>query len=108
MPSAADQIVFRDPVFATRDSHHDGLRFEGTDFTGAHAEGHSFLECSLIGATLDEAHLAGSRWSESEWERVGGVGFTLTEASLVETVLEGCRLPPRAPPGGGPRAGPGP
>src|SRR3954468_21530048 len=92
MPSAADQTVFRDPLFATRDSHHDGVRFEGTDFTGAHAEGHSFLECSVIGGTLDEAHLAGSRWSECEWERVGGVGLTLAEASLVETVMEGCRL----------------
>ena len=68
------------------------MRFEGTDFTGAHAEGHSFLECSLVGGTLDEAHLEGSRWSESEWQRVAGVGLSLVEASLVETTMEGCRL----------------
>ncbi|MEW1954678.1 pentapeptide repeat-containing protein [Terrabacter sp. NPDC080008] len=92
MPSAADQTIFGDALFSTRDQHHDGVRFEGTDFTGAHAEGHTFLECSLVGATLDEAHLAGSRWSECEWERVGGVGLNLAEASIVETTVEGCRL----------------
>ena len=92
MPSAADQTVFRDAVFSTRDQNHDAVRFEGTDFTGAHAEGHSFLECSLLGSTLDEAHLEGSRWSECQWERVGGVGLSLTEATLVETTMEGCRL----------------
>src|SRR4051794_4367692 len=92
MPSAADQTPFRDAVFATRDSSHDAVRFEGTDFTGAHAESHSFLECSLIGATLDEAHLEGTRWSECEWQRVGGVGVTLTEAGLADTTMEGCRL----------------
>jgi uncharacterized protein YjbI with pentapeptide repeats len=92
MPSAADQTVFRDAVFATRDQHHDAVRFEGTDFTRTHAEGHSFLECTLVGVTLDEAHLAGSRWSECEWQRVQGVGVTLVEASLAETTIEGCRL----------------
>lgn len=92
MPSAADQTVFRDAVFSTRDEHHDAVRFEGTDFTGAHAEGHSFLECSVVGGTLDDAHLEGSRWSESEWQRVGGVSVSLVEASLVETTIEGCRL----------------
>ncbi|HET9633701.1 MAG TPA: pentapeptide repeat-containing protein [Terrabacter sp.] len=92
MPSAADQTPFADPLFSTRDQHHDAVRFEGTDFTGAHAEGHSFLECSLIGATLDGAHLEGSRWSECEWERVGGVGLTFSEASLADTTVEGCRL----------------
>ncbi|MBW8730496.1 MAG: pentapeptide repeat-containing protein, partial [Terrabacter sp.] len=76
-------------MFATRDQHHDAVRFGGTDFTRAHAEGHSFLECSVLGGTLDEAHLEGSRWSECEWERVGGVGVTLAEASLVETTIEG-------------------
>ena len=92
MPSAADQTVFHGAVFSTRDQHHDAVRFEGTDFTGAHAEGHSFLECSLLGATLDEAHLEGSRWSECEWQRIHGVGLALSDASLVETTLEGCRL----------------
>ena len=92
MPSAADQTLFGEAVFTTRDQHHDAVRFEGTDFTGAHAEGHSFLECSLLGGTLDEAHLEGSRWSESEWQRVAGVGLSLVEASLVETTMEGCRL----------------
>src|SRR6476620_8364954 len=91
MPSHADQTVFRDAVFATRDLHQDAVRFEGTDFTGAHAEGASFLECTLVGVTLDEAHLAGSRWSECEWQRVQGVGVTLVEASLAETTIEGCR-----------------
>ena len=92
MPSAADQTVFHDAVFSTRDQNHDAVRFEGADFTGAHAEGHSFLECSLLGGLLDEAHLEGSRWSECEWQRVAGVGLSLVEASLVETTLEGCRL----------------
>lgn len=92
MPSASDQTVFRDAVFSTRDPDHDAVRFEGTDFTGAHAEGHTFLECSVLGATLDGAHLEGSRWSECEWQRVGGVGLTLSEASLADTTVEGCRL----------------
>ncbi|WP_343987180.1 pentapeptide repeat-containing protein [Terrabacter terrae] len=92
MPSAADQTPFGDARFATRDQHHDAVRFEGTDFTGAHAEGHTFLECALVGATLDDAHLEGSRWSECEWERVGGVGLTLAEASLADLTVEGCRL----------------
>jgi uncharacterized protein YjbI with pentapeptide repeats len=92
MPSPSDQTLFRDAVFSTRDQHHDAVRFEGTDFTGAHVEGQSFLECTLLGGTLDEAHLEGSRWSECEWERVQGVGLSLAEASLVETTLVGCRL----------------
>ena len=92
MPSAADQTVFGAAVFAPRDDYHDAVRFEGTDFTGAHAEGHSFLECSLVGGILDEAHLEGSRWSECEWVRVHGVGPTLVEASLADTTFEGCRL----------------
>jgi uncharacterized protein YjbI with pentapeptide repeats len=92
MPSAADQTLFRDAVFSTRDQDHDAVRFEGTDFTGAHAESHSFLECSVVGVTLDEAHLEGTRWSECEWERVHGVGLTLTESSLIETTIDGCRL----------------
>ena len=92
MPSAADQTVFRDAVFATRDQHHDAVRFESTDFAGAHAEGHTFLECSLVGVTLDDAHLEGSRWSECEWQRVQGVGVFLPEASLADVTLDGCRL----------------
>ena len=92
MPSAADQTLFRDAVFTTRDQHHDAVRFEGTDFTEAHAEGFSFLECSLLDTGLDDAHLEGSRWSECAWERVHGVGLGLAEASLVETTLHGCRL----------------
>ena len=92
MPSASDQTVFRDPVFATRDQHQDAVRFESTDFTGAHAEGFSFLECTLLDARLDDAHLEASRWSECRWERVHGVGVVLAEAGLVETTLEGCRL----------------
>jgi len=92
MPSAADQTAFRDAVFATRDQHHDAVRFESTDFTGAHAEGHTFLECSLVGVTLDEAHLESSRWSECEWHRVQGVGVFLPESSLADVTLDGCRL----------------
>jgi uncharacterized protein YjbI with pentapeptide repeats len=92
MPSAADQTLFRDALFTTRDPHQDAVRFEGTDFGGAHAEGFSFLECSLLDARLDDAHLEGSRWSECTWERAQGVGVSLVEASLVETTLDGCRL----------------
>ena len=92
MPSAADQTVFTEPVFASRGQHHDSVRFDGTDFAGAHAESAAFLECSLVGCRLDDAHLEGSRWSECEWERVQGVGLALSDASLVETTLDGCRL----------------
>ncbi|EWT00691.1 hypothetical protein N865_21325 [Intrasporangium oryzae NRRL B-24470] len=96
MPSAADQTVFADRVFTSRDRalsrDHDGVRFEGTDFTEAAAEGASFLECTLVGCALDDVHLEGSRWAESAWERVHGVGVALHEASLVETTIEDCRL----------------
>lgn len=74
------------------DGDHDGVLFDGTDFGGAHAEGATFLECSLVAARLDEAHLEESRWSECRWERVHGVALSLSEATLVETSLEGCRL----------------
>ncbi len=72
--------------------HHDGIRFEGTDFSGVHAEGGAFLECAVVDATLDDAHLEGSRWSESRWERVHGAGLALQEGSLADTTLDGCRL----------------
>ncbi|MEO6999162.1 MAG: pentapeptide repeat-containing protein [Terracoccus sp.] len=98
MLSAAEQTRFAEPVFsgngAGRDTgdDHDAVRFEGTDFTGAHAEGHCFIECSLVGATLDGTRLDGSRWSECTWEGVHGVSVSLPEASLIETALDGCRL----------------
>ena len=96
MLSDDDQTVHPDPLFAgpgsRPETHHDAVRFEGTDFTGAHAEGHTFLECTLRGARLDEAHLEGSRWSECDWERVQGVGISLPEASLADLTLDGCRL----------------
>lgn len=90
-----DQIAFPDRSFSSRSSQstdHDLVRFEGTDFTGAHAEGHSFLECSLVDCTADDAHLESSRWSEGTWERVAGVGVHLNEASLADLRIEGCRL----------------
>lgn len=94
MPSATDQTLWRGPVFVPADSGstHDGVRFEQTDFRGAHAEGVSFLECTLVGCALDDAHLEGSRWSECGWDRVHGVGIALPEASLAETTFDGCRL----------------
>ncbi len=98
MLSAADQTRYAADVFAgngpgrTTESDHDALRFEGTDFSGAHAEGHTFIECSLVGATLDEVRLDGSRWSECAWEGVHGVSVSIPEASLVETTIDGCRL----------------
>ncbi len=92
MPSAADQTTVTDAGFTSTDQHHDSVRFEETDFAGAHAENAAFLECSLVGCRLDDAHLEGSRWSECEWERVQGVGVALSDASLVETTLDGCRL----------------
>ena len=88
----ADQTVHPDAVFTGRDQHHDAVRFESTDFTAAHAEGHTFLECSLVGVALDDAHLEGSRWSECEWHRVQGVGVLLPEASLGDVLVDGCRL----------------
>lgn len=98
MPSAPDQTRYAAGVFTGNgsgrelDSDHDAMRFEGTDFSGAHAEGHTFIECSLVGATLDDVRLDGSRWSECSWEGVHGVSVSLPEASLVETTLDGCRL----------------
>ncbi|MBB2986059.1 pentapeptide repeat-containing protein [Terracoccus luteus] len=72
--------------------HHDGIHFEGTDFSGVHAEGGAFLECVLTDAALDDAHLEGSRWSESRWERVHGAGLALQEGALADTTFDGCRL----------------
>ena len=54
MPADADQTVFRHAAFVTPEQHHDALRFEDTDFTGAHAESHTFLECTLRGVRLEE------------------------------------------------------
>lgn len=92
MPSLSEQSVFAGRRFASRDDGHDLVRFEGTDFTGAHAEGATFLECSLVGCRLDDAHLEGSRWSDCAWERVSGVGIALFEASLADMSIEGSRL----------------
>jgi len=92
MPADADQTVFRHAAFVTPEQHHDAVRFEDTDFTGAHAESHTFLECTLRGARLDDVHLEGSRWSECAWERVQGVGVSLVEVSLADTTFDGCRL----------------
>lgn len=95
MPSTADLNPFPQAQFSSRDraeDHLDQLLFDGTDFTAAHGEGVGFLECTLEGAVLDDVQLAGSRWSECRWERVRGVHVSLVEASLVETVWEGCRL----------------
>jgi uncharacterized protein YjbI with pentapeptide repeats len=95
MPSDADQTLHPAPDFAAgarSATHHDSVRFEGTDFSGAHAESHTFLECTLRGACLDDVHLEGSRWSEGAWERVHGVRVSIVEASLADMVLDGCRL----------------
>lgn len=92
MPHAPDQIRYESAVFDPLDSDHDGVRFEGTDFTGAHAEGHRFIESALVGATLDDVRLDGSRWAECTWERVRGTSVSLPETSLIETQLDGCRL----------------
>jgi uncharacterized protein YjbI with pentapeptide repeats len=92
MPSASHQRPFASRVFEARDLDLDEVRFEGTEFTGAHAEGMSFLDCVLVGCDVTEASFDESRWSDCSWERVHGVGFSLAEASLVETTIEHCRL----------------
>lgn len=79
-------------MFEGRDLDLDEYAFDGTDFTGAHAEGLSFLDCSLVGADVTEAAFDESRWSDCAWERVHGVGFSLNEASLLDTTIEQCRL----------------
>lgn len=92
MPSASTQRPFPSPVFEGRDLDLDELRFEGTDFTGAHAEGMSFLDCVLVGCDVTEAAFDESRWSDCTWERVHGVGFSLVGASVIDTSIEQCRL----------------
>lgn len=92
MPSASHQRPFASSVFEGRDLDLDEVRFEGTDFTGAHAEGMSFLDCTLVGCDVTEAMFDESRWSDSSWERVHGVGFSLAEARLIEMTIEQCRL----------------
>ncbi len=91
-PDLPDQQPFPDPVFDGQDLDLDGYRFEGTDFTRAHAEGRTFLECTLVGCDLTEAVLQGSRWSECRWERVTGAGISLVEATLQDVVIEQSRL----------------
>lgn len=92
MPSPSDQRTYPAAVFEGRDLDLDAFVFEGTDFTRAHVEGASFLECTLVACDVTEAALDGSRWSDCAWERVHGVGFSLAEASLVEMTIEQCRL----------------
>lgn len=92
MPPVPDQIRYESAVFDLREDDHDGVLFDGTDFTGAHAEGHRFIESALVGAVLDDVHLDGSRWAECTWELVRGTSVSLPEASLVETRFDGCRL----------------
>jgi uncharacterized protein YjbI with pentapeptide repeats len=92
MPSTSHQRPFPAPVFEGRDLDLDEYLFDGTDFTRAHAEGASFLDCRLVGCDVSEAALDGTRWSDCGWERVQGVGFSLAEASLIGTTIEQCRL----------------
>jgi uncharacterized protein YjbI with pentapeptide repeats len=79
-------------VFAGQDLDLDGYRFEQTDFTGAHAEGRPFLECTLVGCDLTDTALHSTRWSDCVWERVHGAGIALQEASLHDVTIEGSRL----------------
>lgn len=79
-------------MFEGRDPDLDEIRFEGTDFTGAHAEGMSFLDCSLVGCDVTEAAFDETRWSDCLWERVHGVGFSVAEASLIDVTIEQSRL----------------
>ena len=96
MPPPADQTVFAHDVLTGGadgpGSGFDLVRFDGTDLSGGHFEGTSFLECALVGCILDDVHLESSRWSECTWERVGGVGVVLAQASLTDVTIDGCRL----------------
>ena len=96
MPSPADQTVFPHAVLGSadggRETGFDLVRFDGTVLSGGHFEGTSFLECTLVGCTLDDVHLESSRWSECIWERVGGAGVVLARASLADVTIDGCRL----------------
>jgi uncharacterized protein YjbI with pentapeptide repeats len=92
MPDSADQRPFPHPVFDGQDLDLDGYRFEGTDFASAHAEGRTFLECTLVGCDLSETALHTSRWSDCVWERVHGAGIAMPEASLHDVTIEGSRL----------------
>lgn len=96
MPPATDHTVFPHAVLrggdGGSDTGFDLVRFDGTDLSRGHFEGTSFLECALVGCTLDDVHLESSRWSECSWERVGGVGVVLARASLADVTIDGCRL----------------
>lgn len=92
MTQIPDQRPFPDAAFEGQDLDLDGYRFEATDFTGAHAEGRTFLECTLVGCDLSESVLQSSRWSECVWERVVGAGISLAEASLQDVRIEQSRL----------------
>jgi uncharacterized protein YjbI with pentapeptide repeats len=92
MPDCSDQRPFPHPVFAGQDLDLDGYRFEATDFTGAHAEGRTFLECTLVGCDLTDTALHATRWSDCAWKRVHGAGIALPEASLHDVTIEGSRL----------------
>ncbi|MDN5794360.1 MAG: pentapeptide repeat-containing protein [Intrasporangium sp.] len=87
-----DQRPFPHPSFAGQDLDLDGYRFDATDFTHAHAQGRTFLECTLVACDLGEAVFRGSRWSQCAWERVHGAGISLVEASLHDIVIDQCRL----------------
>jgi uncharacterized protein YjbI with pentapeptide repeats len=92
MPDSMEQRLFPHPVFDGQDLDLDGYRFERTDFAGAHAEGRTFLECTLIGCDLSDTALHASRWGDCVWERVHGAGIAMPEASLHDVTIEGSRL----------------
>jgi uncharacterized protein YjbI with pentapeptide repeats len=92
MPDSMEQRLFPHPVFDGQDLDLDGYRFEETDFAGAHAEGRTFLECTLLGCDLSDTALHASRWADCVWERVHGAGIAMPEASLHDVTIEGSRL----------------
>lgn len=92
MPEPSEQRPFPYAAFEGPDFDLDGFRFSSTDFAGAHAEGRTFLECTLVDCDLTDAALHSTRWSDCVWDRVQGVGVALPDATLQEVTIEQSRL----------------
>lgn len=61
------------------------------DLSGADLRGARVLECELVGCRLDDALARGARLPEGRLHEVTATALDLTEATLCNVALTGCR-----------------
>jgi len=71
---------------------HDGVAFADPDLSGEKLFDRDLLECTIIGARLDDANLRGSRLRETRVERAEATTVQLDHADLREVEFDSCRF----------------